>query len=476
MRRSHLKARLLRALSGKTQEEFGDATEIHGSQIKNIELGRREPTRSDLRHMTEEVGLAESDPEEMLRDFEARRERRQTRRSGAEDPVRGLGERLREHVSAAYQRLLELPRPERPPRAEDRGRAAEQWERLKDLPEETVLGMVKAAEDFQNWALCERVCEESERAASQNLERAAALARVAREIAERLPGPEAWRNRMRGYAAAHEANVMRVVGQLKEAEAALEQAESLWARGSDPAGVLDPGRLLDLEASLRRDQRRFEEALARLDEAEAVGRSRERVLIKKGFTLEVMGEYERAIEALLQAAPWVDQETDPRLWNILNLNLANNFCHVGRYEEATRLIQEVRPLVAESGGKIDLIRITWLEGRIAAGLGQTDEARRLLADARQRFAAEGMSYDVALALLEEAVLLLQEGRAAEVKEIAGDLTRIFEDQGVHREALAALQLFQKAAEREAATAELARRVLRYLYQARHDQGLRFNGS
>ncbi len=43
----------------------------------------------------------------------------------------------------------------------------------------------------------------------------------------------------------------------------------------------------------------------------------------------------------------------------------------------------------------------------------------------------------------------------------------------HREALAALKLFQEAAEREAATADLARRVLRFLFRARHDQGLRF---
>ena len=44
---------------------------------------------------------------------------------------------------------------------------------------------------------------------------------------------------------------------------------------------------------------------------------------------------------------------------------------------------------------------------------------------------------------------------------------------MHREALAALQLFQEAAERDEATAELARRVLGYLFRARYDQGLRF---
>jgi hypothetical protein len=84
-----------------------------------------------------------------------------------------------------------------------------------------------------------------------------------------------------------------------------------------------------------------------------------------------------------------------------------------------------------------------------------------------------MGYDVALALLEQAVLLLDEGRTAEVKALVRDLPAIFKAEEVHREALAALRLFHEAAEREAATADLARRVLRYLFRARHDQGLRF---
>jgi hypothetical protein len=74
---------------------------------------------------------------------------------------------------------------------------------------------------------------------------------------------------------------------------------------------------------------------------------------------------------------------------------------------------------------------------------------------------------------EEAVLLLEEGRTAEVKVLAKELTKVFDSKGVHREALGALKLFKEAAEQEAATAELARRVLSFLFRARHDEGLRF---
>ena len=231
--------------------------------------------------------------------------------------------------------------------------------------------------------------------------------------------------------------------------------------------------MLDLEGSLLRDQRHFDEALARLDEAVVVGRSPELALIKKGFTLEVMGEYDRAIETLVQAEPLVELAGDPRLSYMLPFNLAVSYTHVGRYAEAAELAKRVGDLATAQGDEIEIFRVVWLRGRIQAGLGRRGEARKLLAQARKKFADRNMSYDVALALLEEAILLLEEGRVAEVKLLAKELTKVFKSKGVHREALEALRLFREGAEQEAATSELAHRILGYLFRARHDQGLRF---
>jgi len=329
-----------------------------------------------------------------------------------------------------------------------------------------------AAPGDQALNLCVKLCDESEQAACRDLEVAAVLARLAAEAAEEVE-PEGLRIRVTGHAAAYGSNVQRVAGELQAADASFAEARRQWDEGSDPDGVLDPGPILDLEGSLRRAQRRFDEALALFDEAVRVGRSPERALIKKGFTLEVMGEYERAVETLLRAAPLLDRKAKPRLWYNQRFNLAVNYCHLGRYSEAMELVDMVRECAAELGDEIFLIRTTWLEGRIEAGLGRHREALRLLAEARRKFADRKMSYDVALALLEEAALLLDEGRTAEVKALTGDLTVVFESKGVHREALAALQLFQESAKREAATAELARRVLAFLFRARYDQDLRF---
>jgi hypothetical protein len=120
-----------------------------------------------------------------------------------------------------------------------------------------------------------------------------------------------------------------------------------------------------------------------------------------------------------------------------------------------------------------MIRLRWVEGRIADGLGRTGQAIEILNQVRGEFASRSMDYDTALVSLELATIFAREGRADSVKALARHMAPIFRAQGVHREALAALALFRQAAESEEVTADLARRFLEYLYRARQDPKLRF---
>lgn len=373
--------------------------------------------------------------------------------------------------SRALPPLDEYPKPEHLEPL--RWLAGEQWKLLKSLDEGQRLAVVRVAWEFQHWALVERLCEESVAEASRDLKKATALATLAQEVAERVRGPVWWCNRARGYAIAHIANISRVGGNLKSAEALLEQANRLWQAGADPGKVFDPGRLLDLKGALRRAQRRFEEALSLLEQSTPVSRYPERSLIMKAFTLEIMGEYERAIQVLLEAKPLVKQREDPRATYMLLFNLAVNYCHLGHYVEAAELSKQVRNLASDLGDEIFLSRVTWLDGRIAAGTGHTPQALFLLEQAQREFGFRGMWYDVALAVMEIATLLLENNRLAEVKVLCEELKKMFDSEGIHAEALAALQLFKEASDREEITAELARQVLHYLFRARYDQGLRF---
>ena len=250
MKQEHVAARLLRALSGKTQEQMAEAIGADRSLIAQFELGLVAPSRDHLKRMAQATGVTLADVDDLLKMVETFQVPRRRLGPSTEDLLADLIEKLRAPLDAARRRLLALPRPDRPPRAEDRDEAEDQWSRLRELSEEMWPVVVRVAAEFHTWALCERVCEESVQEASRDLERATALARLAREIADRVRGPEGWRHRVQGYAAAHEANVLLAAGQLEAAETGLREARTLWSSGIDPGGLLDPGRLLRFEAAL----------------------------------------------------------------------------------------------------------------------------------------------------------------------------------------------------------------------------------
>jgi tetratricopeptide (TPR) repeat protein len=358
----------------------------------------------------------------------------------------------------------------------DRQRAARLWNTLKELTPDRRRLLVEVSVEFRSWALAERLCHESAEAASNRSDVALELAELAVRVSKLVFGSEPWCSRLEGYCLAFLANARRVGNDMRGAGEAFARARKLWDAGilADP-GVLAAWRYLELEASLRRDERRFPEALKVLELAFSLAprHAAGRILLIKGSTLEQMGEGEHAIEALREALPLIDAKRDPRLLWILRFNLAGSFCELGRFGEAGELLPEIRETAVALRRELDLVRVLWLQGKIAAGMGRPEEAEADFRQARLEFAARGLPYDAALTALDLATLYLNDGRTAEVRGLAGEMAWIFEEQGIHGEAQRALGLFFQAARQEAATAELARRVTSYLKKARHDPGLRF---
>lgn len=95
--------------------------------------------------------------------------------------------------------------------------------------------------------------------------------------------------------------------------------------------------------------------------------------------------------------------------------------------------------------------------------------------ARAAFVSRGLAYDAALVSLELATVRLERGETRAVRALMQEMAPVFRSKKIHREAQAALQHFRAAVERETATLELARRLVRYLYLARQDPSLRFEG-
>lgn len=80
---------------------------------------------------------------------------------------------------------------------------------------------------------------------------------------------------------------------------------------------------------------------------------------------------------------------------------------------------------------------------------------------------------MALASLDLAFVYLEQGRSAELKGLAEELALIFEANDIHREALAALMLFQESVRQERVTSAYLVRLHKYLERSRHRPDLAF---
>jgi tetratricopeptide (TPR) repeat protein len=337
------------------------------------------------------------------------------------------------------------------------------WARLKTLSREGRREVVEDAPEFQTWALAERLCDESRRAAANDAQEALHLADLALWIAGRVEGDE-FRSRLRGFAWAHKGNALRVSGHLDKAAEAFDRAWELWKAGAgvDPA-LLPEWRMLSMEASLRGEEHRLTEALELLAQAEKSAggdpAALAAILLKREFIYEQLGNFEGALAALVQAAPFIKASGDLRLRFALRFETAKALCALERYEEGEALVPGVRELAEQLGNELDIVRVGWLAARVDAGQGRREDAIAGLEQVRREFTARPIPYDAAHSSLELSVLYLEEGRTREVKTLALEMGAIFKSQGIAREALAALSVFFEAAQEEKATVELARRVI-----------------
>jgi tetratricopeptide (TPR) repeat protein len=286
-----------------------------------------------------------------------------------------------------------------------------------------------------------------------------------------VPGGPARRSRAEGYASAFVGNALRVATDFDAADALFAQALELWRNGdpSEPE-LLPEWRLYDLEASLRREQRRFPEALACLEQAFALCKGEPaaagHILLKKEHLFATMGDTEGALAALQEAAPFVEATGDPHLRIRLLFNMVDNLCTLQRFAEAEAHLPAVRELAIEQERELDLIRVAWLSAKVDTGQGRNEEAIAGLEQVGLDFMAHQLPYEAALSSLDLAVLLLEAGRTTEVRNLAFTLKRIFKAKKIDREALMALGLFCKAALRETATVELAKRAIAAVERAR----------
>lgn len=301
------------------------------------------------------------------------------------------------------------------------------------------------------------------------------LARFAAFLADRLDPRQYGGKRvadLRCQAWIELANAYRVADRLREAEAALETAADAYLAGSggEAVGV----RLLDVQASVDADRRRFPEALKSLDVVHAVHlrlgdpHMAGRALLAKGLYADYAGDPEEAVSLLQKGLGLVDPGRDPGLVFGAVHNLARALMACGRYEEARELLSSNGS--EDPGGQVNRFKVRWLEGQIDAGLGELDRAEQALAEVRLGFEEIGLTYKAALAGLELSAVHLRQGRTGEARDRALEAVRVFSSLGIGREAMASVLVVREAFERRIATAALLDSVVARLNQFERERG------
>ena len=349
---------------------------------------------------------------------------------------------------------------------------------LLRIPLEQRLEKIRRANRrFRGLILAGMFLDESKRHMPASFAAARELAQTAEAVLRYTTAGSGWAD-LAALTQAYLGNVARVEGNPRQARKCFSFARFLITN----EGVTDPliyAELDSCEAMLYIDQRRFDEAeslLSRSITFYSLAGERSKAahpLLSLGTLYYNQGDSGRAIEMTRIASDLILPETDPKLYLFARHNLALYLCESGRWSEADSTVGEDRELYGQFADAWTQIRLRWLEGRIAPGLGDATAAEGFLSETRDRFIAEGWNYDAALVSLELAARYVEEGRTGDLKRLVEAMYPIFEAEEVHREALAALLLFRDAVHEERITLETVQRLRRYLEVAKEDPSLRF---
>jgi tetratricopeptide (TPR) repeat protein len=366
--------------------------------------------------------------------------------------------------------------------ARERSQGRELFEELARHPPARQHLMVSNSARFRSRMLCEILLEQAHEAGFREPARATELARLAVAIADRLAEQSAENGGeglpgLRARAWAQLGNAFRINGDHVGAEQAFETASELL----DPARVTphEIARVLDFEASFRRDQRRFAEAARLMDQVIAIYRKLGqrsllgRSLQQRSLICSESGDSDGEIALLRRALELMNPEEEPRIFLAARHNLISALCESGRPREAFALLFHTRPLYLKQGDRMNLLRLRWLEGAVSRGLQRYEQAAVAFREVREAFLELGLDYDAAVASLDLAEIYATQGRTADVRLLVDEMLDVFRSRNIHREAMAALSVLQKAARTERAELVLVREVGSFFRQSRNQPDLQF---
>lgn len=262
---------------------------------------------------------------------------------------------------------------------------------------------------------------------------------------------------LRARVLAEVGNAYRVADDLDAAGDTLAEAAAWARRGTGDPRLL--ARVGELAASLHADSRRFDEAIVMIERVrsfyEQIGdhHSAGRALIKQGMFTQEDGRPLEAIAVYASGLKCLEPGRDPNLELTAVHGLAYCLHEAGCSAQARELLTEKRPLYERLAEPLKMVRLRWLEGKIAFALDDDAEAEIALRAARQGYQKAGKNYDVALVSLDLALVLTKHARRHELVVLVDGMVATFRRLKIRREGFAALILLRKVCERPVFEAE-----------------------
>jgi tetratricopeptide (TPR) repeat protein len=351
--------------------------------------------------------------------------------------------------------------------AVDRLRAWGLWASLEPLAPQVRFSRVEADPAFHTFGLYDRLLEASRGYIRTDPAEAVDVVRLAIAVAERLDPAVLGRERISdlragGFAAL--GNAKRLASDFEGSRRAFNEA---W-RILEEEGTNEPAErahLIGLESGYMQDMGEFETAESALEEALTIYRSNGdshlagRTLLKMGDCIGQLHP-ERGIARIREAIVLMDVTKEPRLDLCARHDLAWFLNDAGRPEEALAVLEAARALYKQFPDRWTQLRLHWLEGRIAASLGDLTAAESIFGQLWEEFRSRDLNHELVLVSIDLAEVLVRNGEPNRAAELITQCYPIMAAWGLHRYALSAWILFEDAV-REERAGSIYRRLREY---------------
>jgi tetratricopeptide (TPR) repeat protein len=348
------------------------------------------------------------------------------------------------------------------------------WSEIEGMPAAERLAAVKADPRLHRFGVFQAALEAARREAQREPRAAVEMAHLALALAE-LVDPEIQpshplRSDWRGEALLALAHAKRTAGDFPGARSALNLAEDALLQGTEDQTEM--AMLQVQRARLSTDLGDFEKAVEQLDAAATLFRragnriALGKVLLHQAVILRQI-EPAQAITLAEEGSLLIDRGSEPRAELSSVYTRAYSHNELGNADEAERLLESSRFLLARFDDAATRASLEWLAARIRARQGRTAEAERRLREVRDRYLAADFRLEAVLSTVELIELIASQGRTGEALDLAREVLPVLQSWRLHRDVIALVTLLVDHLQRKTAEAGLYKEVADRLRRSWH---------